>query len=732
MPFRLFMGHKREGGETMTEVASMQWLTEEPDDEKTKAIHDVMKRWFGYDSFRPGQYRAVRATADHHDSMVLIATGGGKSLCYMLPAARKNTFTLVLTPLKALMEDQVHHLVDKGIPAEYINQKVDVYKQREIYRKALAGNLRILYVAPERLCNGDFLRFIHGMRKIDLLVVDEAHCVLDWGDGGFRPDYLRIRGFIESLRTRPVVMALTATASPAQEDEMKELLGLDDPLVIRTSADRPNIVLHRVKIPNKEERMSFMLDWIREHPGKGVIYRENKDDGKDIADYLADHGVNVALYNAKLDDDVKSQTLEKFRNGELNVVVATTAFGMGVDIPDIRWVVNVGPCKNLEQFWQQTGRAGRDGLPADSVVIWWDGEFRLLRHFIEDEMKHANDAGDAEGVMKVDRKGKRLSMMSRYCESDDCLRARMLRLFGEHPAPHCDSCDVCRPDLDQGAIDDHADGNGKRKTRKGTRHRARPDALDNTKATQQAMHKALAYIGRHIDGGGTAIGVTTYAAGLTKSESDKTKRNRLDRIPGYGGFEGVTQARVGDIIRALIGIQALQQVGKYNVLHKGPRFDQCINGGMPGPDEMPRFVIPRDAKTTDEDHGGNMAIPQDVSVPETKDGDMQELKEPTGEEYANACGLIKTHMAADPNSRSAGVNKLANWLIGKNPGGITKEQLNTYPQYESVHGTYEQAKHIYDRLREQGAIEKGPYNTLIPGPRFEEFLRPQHRQEGDE
>ncbi|KAA8815709.1 ATP-dependent DNA helicase RecQ [Bifidobacterium rousetti] len=721
----------------MTEVASMQWLTEEPNDEKTKAIHDVMKRRFGYDSFRPGQYRAVRATADHHDSMVLIATGGGKSLCYMLPAARKNTFTLVLTPLKALMEDQVHHLVDNGIPAEYINQTVDVYKQREIYKKALAGRLRILYVTPERLGNENFLRFIHGMRKIDLLVVDEAHCVLDWGDGGFRPDYLRIRGFIESLRKRPVVMALTATASPAQEDEMKELLGLDDPVVIRTSADRPNIALHRVKIPRKEERLSFLIDWIREHPGKGVIYRENKNDGKDIADYLADHGVNVALYNAKLDDAAKSRTLEAFRTGELSVVVATTAFGMGIDIPDIRWVVNVGPCKNLEQFWQQTGRAGRDGLPADSVVIWWDGEFGLLRSFVKNEMKEAKNGSEFE---KAKRKGERLSMMSEYCESNDCLRARMLRLFGEHPAPHCDSCDVCRPDLNQGAIDDHANGNGRRKTKRSTPRRTRPDAFDNTEATRQAMHKALVYIGRYMDGGETPIGVTTYAAGLTKSGSEKTKKYKLDRIPGYGDFEGTTQAKVGDIIYALVGIKALRRVGgRYAVLYKGEKFDQCLNDGMPGPDDMPRFAIPRDGKTADDDHVKDADEPTDRLQNRNIRGEKQEDDARTAvtggfppEDYATVCEYIRQYRERN-DGNSLRKEEFIKALAGREVELVLRNELERYEQFGAFPGEETYAGELIEALINMHAIEQGQLlRTLKPGPRFEEFLHPQHRQEEDE
>ena len=233
----------------------------------------ALKRYFGFDSFRPGQEEAVGAVISGRDVMAVMPTGGGKSVCYQLPAARPGTFTLVVTPLRALMRDQVRHLRSRGIPAALIDSGLDEKERAEVYGRALSGELRILYVAPERLHAPDFADFSHRIR-ISLLAVDEAHCVLHWGSD-FRPSYMRIGEFIDSLSPRPVTMALTATASRTQAGEIRELLHLADPVTVTTDADRPNLRLTVVRA-RPGERLEAMIAWAKRHKGSGIIYKENR------------------------------------------------------------------------------------------------------------------------------------------------------------------------------------------------------------------------------------------------------------------------------------------------------------------------------------------------------------------------------------------------------------------------------------------------------------------------
>ena len=320
----------------------------------------ALKRYFGFDSFRPGQEEAVGTVISGRDVMAVMPTGGGKSVCYQLPAARPGTFTLVVTPLRALMRDQVRHLRSRGIPAALIDSGLDERERAEVYGRALSGELRILYVAPERLHAPDFADFSHRIR-IGLLAVDEAHCVLHWGSD-FRPSYMRIGEFIDSLSPRPVVMALTATASRTQAGEIRELLHLRDPVTVTTDADRPNLRLTVVRA-RPGERLEAMIAWAKRHKGSGIIYKENRKGCERLAETLRSEGIDAMAFHAEMRDVDKKRVQDGFLAGHPRVICATSAFGMGVDKPDVRWVLNDGPCKSLEAYWQEAGRAGRDGTP---------------------------------------------------------------------------------------------------------------------------------------------------------------------------------------------------------------------------------------------------------------------------------------------------------------------------------------------------------------------------------
>lgn len=288
----------------------------------------ALKRYFGFDSFRPGQEEAVGAVISGRDVMAVMPTGGGKSVCYQLPAARPGTFTLVVTPLRALMRDQVRHLRSRGIPAALIDSGLDEKERAEVYGRALSGELRILYVAPERLHAPDFADFSHRIR-ISLLAVDEAHCVLHWGSD-FRPSYMRIGEFIDSLSPRPVTMALTATASRTQAGEIRELLHLADPVTVTTDADRPNLRLTVVRA-RPGERLEAMIAWAKRHKGSGIIYKENRKGCERLAETLRSEGIDAMAFHAEMRDADKKRVQDGFLAGHPRVICATSAFGMGVD-----------------------------------------------------------------------------------------------------------------------------------------------------------------------------------------------------------------------------------------------------------------------------------------------------------------------------------------------------------------------------------------------------------------
>ena len=355
----------------------------------------ALKRYFGFDSFRPGQEEAVGAVISGRDVMAVMPTGGGKSVCYQLPAARPGTFTLVVTPLRALMRDQVRHLRSRGIPAALIDSGLDEKERAEVYGRALSGELRILYVAPERLHAPDFADFSHRIR-ISLLAVDEAHCVLHWGSD-FRPSYMRIGEFIDSLSPRPVTMALTATASRTQAGEIRELLHLADPVTVTTDADRPNLRLTVVRA-RPGERLEAMIAWAKRHKGSGIIYKENRKGCERLAETLRSEGIDAMAFHAEMRDADKKRVQDGFLAGHPRVICATSAFGMGVDKPDVRWVLNDGPCKSLEAYWQEAGRAGRDGKPADAVLYWSPGDWRWLRHAAWEAKSRAEESGDPSRI----------------------------------------------------------------------------------------------------------------------------------------------------------------------------------------------------------------------------------------------------------------------------------------------------------------------------------------------
>ncbi|MEE7546644.1 DNA helicase RecQ [Xanthomonas sp. Kuri4-1] len=391
--------------------------------------HEVLSRVFGYDEFRGPQQAIVDHVAAGNDALVLMPTGGGKSLCYQIPALLREGTGIVVSPLIALMQDQVEALRQLGVRAEFLNSTLDAENAQRVERELLAGELDMLYVAPERLLTGRFLSLLERSR-IALFAIDEAHCVSQWGHD-FRPEYRQLTVLHERWPQVPR-MALTATADPPTQREIAERLDLTEARHFVSSFDRPNI---RYTVVQKDNARRQLLDMLGRHRGSaGIVYAMSRRKVEETAEYLRTQGFNALPYHAGLPAEVRAENQRRFLREEGIVMAATIAFGMGIDKPDVRFVAHVDLPKSLEGYYQETGRAGRDGEAAEAWLCYGLGDVVLLKQMIEQ--------GEASEERKRLERGK-LDHLLGYCESMQCRRQVLLAGFGEtYPQP-CGNCDNC-------------------------------------------------------------------------------------------------------------------------------------------------------------------------------------------------------------------------------------------------------------------------------------------------
>ncbi|MGN0071218.1 MAG: RecQ family ATP-dependent DNA helicase [Atopobiaceae bacterium] len=406
----------------------------------------ALEEHFGYKSFRPGQEELISAILAGKDALGIMPTGAGKSLCYQIPAAVLPGLALVVSPLISLMGDQVRSLKEAGIRGSYLNSSLTPGQQRVVLARALAGWYDLMYVAPERLQDPTFVAFAQ-QAQIPLLAVDEAHCISEWGQD-FRPAYLGIRTFAESLPTGPVVAAFTATATRTVERDIKERLGLEDPVCVHTGFDRPNLSFIVKKLTPKE-RLRYIARYLETHrDASGIVYCRTRKRTEEVADALLEEGFRAGTYHAGMEPDARTQAQEAFVQDNVRIIVATNAFGMGIDKSDVRFVINDGLPLTLEEYYQEAGRAGRDGDPAECILLWSDGDIRLA-HFLIDRTEVPEGTGPEVLQDRIRCREQLLGSMIGYAESTVCLRARMLRYFGEKAdmAGNCGGCSVCVPSL---------------------------------------------------------------------------------------------------------------------------------------------------------------------------------------------------------------------------------------------------------------------------------------------
>ena len=406
--------------------------------EKNKMTkYEVLKKYFGYDSFREGQEMLVDALLNGQDVLGIMPTGAGKSLCYQIPALLLPGITLVVSPLISLMKDQVSTLNQAGIHAAFLNSSLSAAQYRKALGFAMEGRYKIIYVAPERLLTPEFLCAVQSM-EISMISVDEAHCISQWGQD-FRPSYLKITEFVEQLPARPVIGAFTATATKEVRDDIEALLSLRDPVRLVTGFDRKNL---KFTVQQPKDKFAAVESFLAEHEADcGIIYCLTRKNVEEVCEKLEQKGYSVTRYHAGLSDLERKENQEDFIYDRKQIMVATNAFGMGIDKSNVRYVIHYNMPKNMESYYQEAGRAGRDGLPAECILLYAGQDVITNQFFIENMAQESEDPETTALIRQ--REEERLKKMTFYCFTHECLRDYILRYFGEYGSNYCGNCSNC-------------------------------------------------------------------------------------------------------------------------------------------------------------------------------------------------------------------------------------------------------------------------------------------------
>ena len=500
--------------------------------------NEILRKYFGHAGYRGGQEALVDCILSGRDCLGVMPTGAGKSVCFQVPALMLSGTSIVISPLISLMRDQVNALRENGISAACINSSASDLESRETFLRAVSGEVKILYVAPERLETEGFRRICERL-EIPLVAVDEAHCVSHWGQD-FRPSYLRITEFVKSLKKRPTIAAFTATATDIVKNDIVNILGLQNPLVLTTGFDRPNLYF---EVKNPSSKDDELLKILRESGGSAIVYCATRKNVENVCKMLQKHGINAAMYHAGLKTEIRKSAQDDFLYDRVDVMVATNAFGMGIDKSNVSLVVHYNMPKDVESYYQEAGRAGRDGSPARCVLLFNYGDVELAKYMIDISHEEADLSVREQKELK-DRDLRRLRKMVDYCDSTRCLRGYILNYFGEKPQKSCDNCSNCTKDF-------------------------------RTADVTVEAQKILSCIFR-LKQRGESAGKTVICRILSGSRDKRVLENGYDTLSTYGIMSDVPRKRLGEIFDYLEAEDYIEACGEYSVYVLLPKADEFI------------------------------------------------------------------------------------------------------------------------------------------------------------
>lgn len=497
-------------------------------DKKVNAL-ETLKTYFGYDTFREGQEKIVEAILANRDVLAIMPTGAGKSICYQIPALILPGITLVISPLISLMQDQVKALNDAGIHAAFINSSLTENQISKALYLAASGRYKIIYVAPERLENYEFLEFAKNV-EISMVTVDEAHCISQWGQD-FRPSYLKIVEFIKNLPKRPIVSAFTATATEEVKNDILCTLSLEDPEVVITGFDRKNLYYSVENIRRKDE---FIMEYIEKHPTEsGIIYCATRKNVDNLFELLFKRGVPVTRYHAGLTNETRKKNQDDFIYDRTPVIIATNAFGMGIDKSNVRYVIHYNMPQSMENYYQEAGRAGRDGENSQCILLFSLQDVMIDRMLLDN--KDFSDVDEEDEYLIRQRDIRRLQTMEGYCKTTGCLRNYILEYFGEKTSGPCDNCGNCHREYHE---------------------------VDMTAEAKWVVNCVAETRGRY--------GLTIVLGTLMGAKRARLRELRTDQYKSYGALSGHSEAELRTLISQMTEMGYLYQTQeKYSVLKLG-------------------------------------------------------------------------------------------------------------------------------------------------------------------